>query len=197
MNSWTLSAVLAADVCLLLWNISRLKKNQRSLTHGTFLDVLMFPDTGSRQLKRSTFHDGSIVKLVQFLLSAEASIDVCIFNITFTELVKVLIDIRSREIKIRVITDANEITKSGVPQMLVHGIPIRIEKDRNHSMNHKFVIVDNETVATGSLDWSQNGPLENYSNVLITNHKMSVHTYLKEFAKLWSEFHPVENVIKL
>ena len=207
MLRWVLPTVFAADVFLLLWNISRLRQFRRYLTKRTFVEVLMFPDpivnckafhflpSGCRLGKKcKNNHElGSMVKLLQFLLSAESSVDVCVFNITSFDLVDMLIDLRSRRVKIRVITDAAELTGTQVPKLLQHGVPVRSEKNCGNLMHHKFVLVDNKTVATGSFNWTQQAVVGNNENIMITNHKGSVEVYNNEFNKLWNKYEPLSS----
>ncbi|XP_075243040.1 uncharacterized protein LOC142337587 [Convolutriloba macropyga] len=202
MYRWILPAVFATDLFLLLWNLWRLKKFQRYLTQGTFMEVLMFPDpllhckafhflpTGCRLgSKCKKDHSvNSMVKLLQFLLTANTSVDVCVFNITCLDLVDILIDLRSRKVKVRVVTDAAELTGTQVPKLLNNGVPVRSEKNCGNLMHHKFVIIDNSAVATGSFNWTQQAVVGNNENLIITNHKVSVDKYAQEFNKLWVKF---------
>ena len=86
------------DIILLFYNYKKLKKSRFSGHH--FLEVLLFPDeklycnayhflsTGCRLAKRCKYDHNvnSMVKLLHFLLAANKSVDVCVFNITCFEL---------------------------------------------------------------------------------------------------------------
>ena len=210
MYKWILPAFLAADVFLFLWNLTRIKRYRRMSGTDTFLEVLMFPDcklycrpyhfltSGCRLGTRCKLeHEmNSMVKFLHFLTSANTSVDVCVFNITSFDLADMLVDLRSRNVRIRVVTDAAELTGTQVPKLLRHGIPVRSERNCGNLMHHKFVVVDKEMVATGSFNWTQQAVVGNSENILITNHRNSVDTYKEEFDRLWMKFEPVDCHLK-
>ena len=129
---------ITIDIILLFYNYKKLKKSRFSGDH--FLEVLLFPDeklycnahhflsTSCRLARRCKYDHNvnSMVKLLHFLLAANKSVDVCVFNITCFDLADMLIDLRSRKIKVRVVTDAAELTGTQVPKLLNNGVPVRM-----------------------------------------------------------------------
>lgn len=55
-------------------------------------------------------------------------------------------------------------------------------------VHNKFVIIDGKVVMTGSLNWTNQGILGNYENVVILSHKRLVHQYAGKFEELWRDF---------
>ncbi|CAG7734764.1 unnamed protein product [Allacma fusca] len=70
------------------------------------------------------------------------------------------------------------------------GIPIRM-KSTGYLMHNKFVIIDDEALLTGSLNWTVQGVTGNRENVLLTTDTRLVGAYRQEFIKMWNEFSDV------
>jgi phosphatidylserine/phosphatidylglycerophosphate/cardiolipin synthase-like enzyme len=54
-------------------------------------------------------------------------------------------------------------------------------------MHHKFALLDNSVVLTGSYNWTFASEEENYDNVLILREPRLVGIYQAEFEALWAE----------
>jgi phosphatidylserine/phosphatidylglycerophosphate/cardiolipin synthase-like enzyme len=53
-------------------------------------------------------------------------------------------------------------------------------------MHHKFLIVDGETLVTGSYNWTPGAEYVNYEDILIEKDAGILTRYQQEFARLWS-----------
>jgi phosphatidylserine/phosphatidylglycerophosphate/cardiolipin synthase-like enzyme len=53
-------------------------------------------------------------------------------------------------------------------------------------MHHKFVILDQQTVLTGSYNWTLESEDENYENLVILEEAQPVEAYTREFEALWT-----------
>jgi phosphatidylserine/phosphatidylglycerophosphate/cardiolipin synthase-like enzyme len=68
-------------------------------------------------------------------------------------------------------------------------IPVR--QDGNPSfMHHKVIIVDAETVITGSLNFSDSADTSNDENVVVLQNERIAAKYLEEFNRLWKDAAP-------
>ncbi|XP_023227538.1 mitochondrial cardiolipin hydrolase-like isoform X2 [Centruroides sculpturatus] len=87
------------------------------------------------------------------------------------------------------IVTSNNLTSLG--SLAVHllsakrSIPVR-ELNSPFLMHHKFAIIDEESVITGSLNWTLKALTGNHESVLITNEENVVKAYINEFEKLWN-----------
>jgi len=54
-------------------------------------------------------------------------------------------------------------------------------------MHHKFAIMD-ETLLTGSYNWTRSAAQRNYENILVTEERGLLREFTKEFDQLWSKF---------
>jgi phosphatidylserine/phosphatidylglycerophosphate/cardiolipin synthase-like enzyme len=54
-------------------------------------------------------------------------------------------------------------------------------------MHHKVIVIDDQTVITGSLNFSNNANESNDENVVIVTNSAIAQEYLGEFEKRWAE----------
>lgn len=71
----------------------------------------------------------------------------------------------------------------------VVGIEVRTN-DSTFFMHHKFAIVDEQRMMTGSFNWSRNAMLGNDENVMLIRTKRITSQYLDVFKKLWAKYNP-------
>lgn len=57
-------------------------------------------------------------------------------------------------------------------------------------MHHKFAIVDQKMLITGSLNWTTQAIQSNRENVLIVEDAEYVKPFLAEFERIWEEYNP-------
>jgi len=164
--------------------------------------VILFPDKsyschtlvrGYQCLNRRCkfLHQSSFLSLVRVLRSAQTSLDLCIYVLTFDDLAQVLIDLHERNVKVRIIVDGREHEALGskVSELRQRGLNIRLSP-HSHSriMHHKFAIIDGRTLVNGSFNWTKNAILNNYDNIMITSDSKLLRGYQHGYEKLWDTF---------
>lgn len=55
-------------------------------------------------------------------------------------------------------------------------------------MHHKFAIIDDKLLITGSANWTAQAFFGNHDNVIITNEQTAIKSYKEEFEQLWIRF---------
>lgn len=70
-------------------------------------------------------------------------------------------------------------------KMKIEGLPVRTDKNR-FTMHHKVIIIDAETVITGSYNFSKNANKHNDENVIIIHNKDIAKAYIMEFKRLYN-----------
>ena len=87
---------------------------------------------------------------------AKTSIDLAIFSFTNDDLSNEIIEAHQRGVKVRIVTDDEAIKGKGADAQRCAdaGIPVRTDDDERYHMHHKFMIVDNLFLVTGSFNWS-------------------------------------------
>lgn len=57
-------------------------------------------------------------------------------------------------------------------------------------MHHKFIIVDNEIIINGSMNFTMTGVFCNWENVMISSQPHIVSQFVDGFQALWDDFAP-------
>ncbi len=117
---------------------------------------------------------------------ATKSIDICVFTISDDRIYDKIKYAHSRGIKIRIISDDEKVYDKGsdIKRLADRGIPTKVDNSPHH-MHHKFAVFDNETLLTGSFNWTRSATEHNQENILITNDKKAVSEYRKKFDQMW------------
>ena len=120
------------------------------------------------------------------------SIDGALYRFNHPGLAQAMEAAAQRGVRVRLLVDGNKYRESRSTQELLAGalLPFRLafgRQGRGSKMHHKFVVLDQRTVLTGSYNWTLESEDENQENILILRDPYSVHAYSEEFEALWSE----------
>jgi phosphatidylserine/phosphatidylglycerophosphate/cardiolipin synthase-like enzyme len=129
--------------------------------------------------------------IMRLLHEASSSIDGALYRFNHPGLAQTLEEAVHRGLHVRLLVDGNKYKESRTTQELLSGaiIPFRLgfgRQGRGSKMHHKFVILDQQTVLTGSYNWTLESEDENHENLLILRDPYSVEAYAQEFEALWS-----------
>jgi phosphatidylserine/phosphatidylglycerophosphate/cardiolipin synthase-like enzyme len=129
--------------------------------------------------------------IMQKLHEASSSIDGALYRFNHPGLAQAMEEVAERGVRVRLLVDGNKYKESRTTQQLLSGaiIPFRLafgRQGRGSKMHHKFVILDRQTVLTGSYNWTHESEDENQENLLILRDKYSVEAYTEEFEALWA-----------
>eukprot|EP00794_Sanderia_malayensis_P008858 gene8858-9807_t len=135
--------------------------------------------------------ESSFESLLKLIDSAQYCIDICMFVLSSHELAGAVLDLHKRGLTVRVITDAEkmEILSSQIMNFRAAGIQVRNDKSA-FLMHHKFAIIDNRILITGSFNWTHQAVTGNKENVLTTSYAPIVQPFIKEFERLWKDYDP-------
>lgn len=161
-------------------------------------EVLFFPDgampcrngKSCRRQNCSYAHDAtSLIRLLQWLNAARSSLDVAVFSITCDELADALLAAHSRGVRVRIISDNDQMATRGsdVERLKAAGVPVKVDNSPAH-MHNKFAVLDGRFVLTGSFNWTRAGVLENQENVLILDSPQTAAKYKQQFDRLWNQY---------
>ncbi len=64
------------------------------------------------------------------------------------------------------------------------GIPLRVDRSPFH-MHHKFLVVDGQTLLTGSYNWTRGAARDNEENLIVTGEPRLVSAFAAAFDRLW------------
>jgi len=134
---------------------------------------------------------GSIADTIERLVgNARISIHAALYRFNSQRLAGALEQAHARGVEIRLVTDRNKYRESqSTRRVLAEGsFPFRLTYGRDGSgskMHHKFVLLDDVTVVTGSYNWTFASEEQNYENLLILRGPQLVAAYREEFDVLW------------
>jgi len=135
----------------------------------------------------------SIADAIMALLHvASKSIDGALYRLNHPALAQALEEAVHRGVRVRLLIDGNKYKESRTTQQLLADgvIPFRLafgRRGRGSKMHHKFVVLDQQTLLTGSYNWTLESEDENQDNLLVLEDPPAVKAYIREFEDLWSE----------
>jgi len=136
--------------------------------------------------------------IMRLLQEASSSIEAALYRFSHPGLAQSLERAVQRGVSIRLLVDGNKYKESRTSPELLSGavIPFRLafgRQGRGSKMHHKFVILDQQTVLTGSYNWTHESEDENHENLLILRDPHAVEAYTQEFEALWTGAGPDES----
>lgn len=121
--------------------------------------------------------------------SARNSIDVAAYSFTSKPVAMALVSASKRGVAIRVVADkkANNDRYTAVTFLANQGLSVRLNS-QYAIMHNKFMVIDGNTVQTGSFNYSASAAKRNAENALLVQCSPELATaYLREFNRLWDE----------
>ncbi len=145
-------------------------------------------DAGNALQQSSRWHvyfsprGGCTDAIVQKLDEAKKSVFVQAYSFTSERIAKALVDAKKRGVAVSVILDQSlENEPNGEANFLSHA-DIRTLIDGQHTINHnKAMIIDNETVITGSFNFTTAAEEKNAENLLIIQDKTLAERYTENW----------------
>ncbi len=128
----------------------------------------------------------TIPPLIDEIRSAKKSISFMAFSYTHDELGEAMMDMYESGITVRGVFDEKQISRhSKYAKMEEIGMQVRIDESPG-TMHHKVIIIDEQTVITGSYNFSRNAETNNSENLLIIKNNKSIgKAYMEEFHRLY------------
>lgn len=129
-------------------------------------------------------HGGCTEAVVRTLSSARKTVLVQAYSFTSAPIAKAIVDARKRGVKVQVILDKSQRTEkySSATFLLNEGVPPLI--DSQHAIAHnKVMVIDGETVITGSFNFTKAAEQSNAENLLVIHDS----TLAKKYADNWHQ----------
>ncbi len=127
-------------------------------------------------------------ELISLVKGAEESVRFMAFSFTHDDLGDAVLYAAQKGGEVRGIfeTRGSETEYSEMTSFYCEGIPVRQDGNPG-TFHHKVIIIDNEIVVTGSLNFSNNAVESNDENVVIIYNAEIASLYLQEFELRWAE----------
>lgn len=127
-------------------------------------------------------------EIIPLLKEARVTISVAMAWFTSSELFQELLNCLSRKVKVELVLLDNPTNfmefAPDFNRFIEAGGIFRLSKPENGFMHHKFCIIDNEILITGSYNWTYNAENRNIENIVISDVSSVVEEFQNEFSRL-------------
>lgn len=124
------------------------------------------------------------------LRTCKKTLDIAIFTLTNDKIFYAIEEAHNRGVTVRVIADDEccKMSGSDVSRLAAIGIPCKTDNAIRFHMHHKFAVIDNSVVITGSFNWTSQAVKFNQENILFYECPDIAKQYTQEYEKLWIQF---------
>lgn len=132
--------------------------------------------------------DNCAAAVKERIREAKSSIAFAAYSFTHPEIASELIIKASEGVAVAGIIEKSTTSSkySKHAAMAANGIGIRLESSKR-LMHHKFFVIDNETVITGSFNPTRNADERNDENIIIIRNKGLANAYAEEFNQIYGD----------
>ena len=134
----------------------------------------------------------ALAAVVKAIGQSRQTVVVAAYQFTSVEVAQALGEAVARGIKVWAVLDEKGTREkySQAAWLAAHGIAVRTE-DRYAIFHHKFLVIDRDTVETGSFNYTSSADKRNAENVLVLRGVPDLaEAYLREWVRLWDEATP-------
>jgi mitochondrial cardiolipin hydrolase len=153
------------------------------------------PSTGREALDAPTHDievyfspsDDCLNAIIAALNVARRKADICVFTISDDRITNAIKLCHKRGVRVRVISDNDQMNNKGsdVAELAEHGIDVHIDRTQYH-MHHKFAVIDDKMLLTGSYNWTRQAANSNEENLMVLRESRTLKAFGEEFARLWA-----------
>ncbi len=153
-------------------------------------DVNSLLQTSASPQSRVFFSPGEDCRnaIIQQMNLSRRHLKICVFTISDDDIARAIINAHRKGVSVRIITDNEKSFDHGsdIRRFAGAGIAVKMDVSKNH-MHHKFMIADNQSLITGSYNWTLSAARFNHENVLLTKEASVITSYSDGFDQLWEE----------
>ena len=154
----------------------RLEVNQNATLGNISISALFSPSAGVQS------------SILKELTQTRSKVDVMAFAFTSKEIAEKLRSLASTGVQVRCLLDGeqaeNQYSQAGFFNK-TPGIKLRISANHSGKMHNKVIIIDSDTVITGSYNFTRNAEMNNDENALIIRSNDIANAYEAEFQRCW------------
>jgi phosphatidylserine/phosphatidylglycerophosphate/cardiolipin synthase-like enzyme len=115
---------------------------------------------------------------------AQTTVDVAVYEFNLQVLADALLRAAERGLRVRVVTDTDSLGQPVIEQLRAAGIPV-VDDARAAIMHHKFVVLDNASIWTGSMNFTRNDAYRNDNNFIRIHSTRLAQNYAHEFEEMF------------
>ena len=145
-----------------------------------------------------SLYDNPQKEIIKNINQAEAFINIAMYIFTDREIALPLIEAHERGVKVRLYLDKDQVDyKYSQSRYLVQkGIKTRVSSN-NYIMHHKFAIIDNRLLLTGSYNWTFSANNRNDENLMVIDDPKIIEIFQNQFINLWTNKYSLERTRQL
>jgi len=145
-----------------------------------------------------SLYDNPQKAIIKNINQAEAFINIAMYIFTDREIAIPLVEAQGQGVKVRVYLDKDQIDyKYSQSRFLVQkGIKARISSNK-YIMHHKFAIIDNRLLLTGSYNWTFSAHNRNDENLMVIDDPEIIEIFQNQFVNLWTNKYSLEKTRQL
>ena len=136
-----------------------------------------------REYGRETLLGGLARVLIERLDAAERSLWIAVYDLEHPALMAALLRAKERGVALRIVAEHTH--RAPIATLVNAGIPVQFD-DRNALMHHKFIIIDDAEVWTGSMNLTENGMQRNNNHFLRFQQAEIIQAYRDEFEEMFA-----------
>ena len=126
-------------------------------------------------------------RLVAKLTTAASRLDAALYHLNSAPIADALIEAHRRGVQVRVVTETDNIDEAAIGRLQEAGIPVADDGDADSYMHHKFFVIDERYVWTGSYNTTYNGAYRNNNNVIFIDSVQLANNFTQEFRELFRQ----------
>ena len=123
-------------------------------------------------------------RLVDRLGAATVQVDAALYHLAAEPITDAFIAAHNRGVRVRIFTEADNIDKE-IARLQAAGIRVAHDGDNDGLMHHKFIVIDERYVWTGSYNTTYNGAYKNNNNVVLIDSALLAYNFTQEFRELF------------
>ena len=133
-------------------------------------------------------NNGGLYRIIELIRNAESSVKIASFSFTHEGLADELLKADIKGVNVSVLMERKQRNVMGSQYQRVKDFGLNIRLDGNkYTMHHKFIIIDDKIVITGSPNFTLSGFNRNDENMLIIFNEELALGFVKEFDRLFGE----------
>jgi phosphatidylserine/phosphatidylglycerophosphate/cardiolipin synthase-like enzyme len=125
--------------------------------------------------------------LAGYIAQAKQTIDVCAFELDNHVVVTALLEAVKRGVKVRLVTETDYLEESGVQALKAAGVPVVDDQRDGALMHNKFMVFDNKSVWTGSMNFTENCAYRNNNHGIYVNDARIAANYATKFQWMFEQ----------
>jgi phosphatidylserine/phosphatidylglycerophosphate/cardiolipin synthase-like enzyme len=128
--------------------------------------------------------DDVMAKLVSYVQGATRSVHFMIYTYTHADLSAAMIASSKNGVEVLGVIEARDATQGSLPDLFCAGLAVKTDGNP-YTMHHKVIIIDGETVITGSFNFTKSADTVNDENVLVIHSPAVAALFEQEFQRIY------------